>query len=139
MWTDAEQGSTITSITWVSGASDSQDAAFLPAIKDAINFGSYIRIQTSDGEKPLSAFHPTVTLERGTGDAAAKKADAEKYIEVSADGYIIGKKDTAGTPAKVTLTFPTSVETPGSEGAANVPYIRTLEVHVVTDARPAQG
>ncbi len=126
--TDAEQGSTITSIAWVSGAADDQDAAFLPNVKDAINFGSYITITTADGEKPLSEFSPVYSIARDGGNA-------DQYVDVSADGYIVGKKDTNSDPVEVTATFPKYIKTPASGNDPAVPYSYTLEVHVVTDGR----
>ena len=128
--TDKELGEDITSITWVSGDTDSTDAAFLPNVKDAISFGNYITINTADGEKSLSEFSPEYTLARGTGENAA--ADAKEYVEVTPDGYIVGLKDTNNTPVKVTATF-TAASTAITGGNS-----RVLEVHVVTDGR-AQG
>ena len=123
--TDAEQGSIITSISWVSGDNDSTDIAKLYNVKDAVNFGDYITIMTEDGEKPLSEFSPEVTISRASGTAS-------EYVDVSADGYIVGKKDTAGTPVKVTLTFPKYIQTEASGDDPAVPYSYTLDVHVVT-------
>ena len=128
--TDKELGEDISAITWVSGNTDSTDAALLPNIKDAISFGSYIKINTSDGEKPLSEFSPVYTLAYGTtGTDVEKAAAALQYVEVTPDGYIVGLKDTNNVPVKVTATF-TAASTAIAGGNS-----RTLEVHVVTDGR----
>lgn len=136
--TNVELGSGITSITWVSGDNDSTDAAYLPNLKDGINIGNYIKINTADGEKPLSEFAPTYVAKYGDGSEAgqeasaaeklaAQEAAARQYIELSNDGYVVGIKDTDGDPVSITITFPQANNGSG--------ITKTLEVHVVTDGR----
>jgi len=120
--TEDELGKNITSITWKSGDQDSTDAAYLPNLRDAISFGNYITINTADGEKSISEYSPVYTMA-----GATTAVNASDYIEISPDGYIVGIKDTNGSPITVTATFP---EANSGSGIA-----RNLEVHVVTDGR----
>ena len=131
--TSVELGENIRGITWVSGDTDSTDSAYLPNLRDGISFGNYIKINTTTGEKPLSEFSPAYTLSYGaTGTDAQKAAAALQYVEVSPDGYIVGIKDTEGTPVKVTATFSAASTNTDILPGGNA---RTLEVHVVTDGR----
>ena len=99
--TDVEKGANVSSYNWKKEGETEDQAISIPNVKDAINFAEYVTIIADGKEVSLSEFAPDFTATYD-GDAEA----ALEYVEVSADGYIVTKKATNGTPVRVTATLP---------------------------------
>lgn len=109
--TAADRGANVTTFKWNNNETGSRDVS-LPNIKDAVNFANYVTVINNNEQVSLSTLAPVFTATYGSGATAA--TDALEYIDLSADGYIIAKKATTGTPVVVTAELPQKATTPKS-------------------------
>lgn len=99
--TDADLGLNVTTFKWNDTNETGTKAISLPNIKDAVNFANYVTVINNNEQVSLNTLAPVFTA---TYDNDA--ATALEYIDLSADGYIVAKKATNGTPVIVNAELP---------------------------------
>ena len=99
--TDIDLGLNVTTFKWNNTNETGSKAISLPNIKDAVNFANYVTVINNNEQVSLNTLAPVFTATYD-GDAAT----ALEYIDLSADGYIVAKKATSGTPVVVSAELP---------------------------------